>query len=360
MNFIRSLDKDLLKKLGIVMGAIVILFIILIIFMIIQGGKLSYNQIEEKMISSAKNYYNDFPDQLPQTNNGVVTISSDKLVELKYMKDLSKLVKNKSDVCSGQVSVTKNDETYLYSSTLNCGDNYKTKKLKDVLVEKVVDNDNGIYKIGEDYVFRGDNVDNYVSFADKIWRVLRVNSDGTIRLIDTTRRDSVVWDDRYNSDKEYNIGINDYNVSRIKDTLESIYDEFTDIDKAYMVKQRLCIGKRDEDSEDNSGNIECSNVVENQNIGLINVYEFPIASLSNACKKPSDPECTNYNYLADMTSTWTLNADSKTSYKVFKMSGEVFITNASNSSSIKPVIVINSQVNYVDGDGTEENPYTFK
>ena len=36
---------------------------------------------------------------------------------------------------------------------------------------------------GTSYYFRGNVIDNYVSFADKVWRIVRINGDGSIRLI---------------------------------------------------------------------------------------------------------------------------------------------------------------------------------
>lgn len=359
MNFIKNIDRKLLKRFGIIIGIIVILFIILIIFLLISGSRLSYKDIESKMISAAKEYYSDNTKELPKTDNGVVSVSADKLAEGKYMKSLDKLVKNKSAICSGQVMVTKNGEHLLYSATLNCGENYETKKLKDLLVENVVESGNGIYKIGESYVFRGDNVNNYVSFADKLWRILRINPDGTIRMIETTKRDIVQWDNRYNSEKKDTVGINDYNVSRIKDYISETYDEFDESSKAYLMKYNLCIGKRSENETNNDGSIECSQTLENQDLGLILVNEYVLASLSDKCKAPEDRECTNYNYLSDFNSMWTLTADKNTSQKVYKISDEAFLTNAANYSQIKLVVHINSQVNYVAGDGTEENPYTF-
>ena len=44
---------------------------------------------------------------------------------------------------------------------------------------------------GTSYYFRGNVVDNYVSFADKVWRIVRINGDGSIRLIlDDVAKDS--------------------------------------------------------------------------------------------------------------------------------------------------------------------------
>ena len=36
---------------------------------------------------------------------------------------------------------------------------------------------------GTSYYFRGNVIDNYVSFADKVWRIVRINGDKTVRLI---------------------------------------------------------------------------------------------------------------------------------------------------------------------------------
>ena len=44
---------------------------------------------------------------------------------------------------------------------------------------------------GTTYYFRGNVIDNYVSFADKIWRIVRINGDGTVRLVlDDVAKDS--------------------------------------------------------------------------------------------------------------------------------------------------------------------------
>ena len=44
---------------------------------------------------------------------------------------------------------------------------------------------------GTSYYFRGNVIDNYVSFADKTWRIVRINGDGSIRLVlDDVAKDS--------------------------------------------------------------------------------------------------------------------------------------------------------------------------
>lgn len=359
---LKNMDKKLIKKLGTILIIIMVLLIIMFIFMIINGRKIKYTDIESKLIVAAKKYYQAHPEELPQAENGYVTINSDKLIEEKYIKDLSKYAKDTNAVCSGQVRVSKNNDQLLYSAMLSCGDYYETKKLKNVIAssENIVTSGNGLYLYNNRYIFRGDNVNNYAKFADRLWLILGINSDGTIRMIDTTETKEIVWDDRYNSDEQYNAGINDFNVSRIKDTLNNEYDSFTDSDKAYLTVQNLCIGKRSVNDTNNDGSIECSKTLENQYIGLIQANEYPIASLDDSCISPSNPECTNYNFLTKIYSTWTLTAKSESSYEVYLLSGRIVSTEASDYNEYHSVVNINSDVNYVSGDGTENNPYVFK
>lgn len=51
----------------------------------------------------------------------------------------------------------------------------------------IEDRTNGIYSdeddLGTSYYFRGNVTNNYVKFANKYWRIIRINGDGTIRMI---------------------------------------------------------------------------------------------------------------------------------------------------------------------------------
>ena len=47
--------------------------------------------------------------------------------------------------------------------------------------ERVLNNAPDDY--GTSYYFRGNVLDNYVTFADKIWRIVRINGDGSVRLV---------------------------------------------------------------------------------------------------------------------------------------------------------------------------------
>ena len=84
-------------------------------------------------------------------------------------------------------------------------------------------NENGLYKIATDdgttYVFRGVVENNYVSFAGKTWRIIRVNEDGTIRMILTESLGN------FSLNVEPSPKNIKYNNSSLKKETESLFDD---------------------------------------------------------------------------------------------------------------------------------------
>ena len=76
----------------------------------------------------------------------------------------------------------------------NCGEVYQIEDNFITMIENVgagvwtnVDNKSGLYakKIDNEttYYYRGNVTNNYLVFADKYWRIIRINEDGSIRII---------------------------------------------------------------------------------------------------------------------------------------------------------------------------------
>jgi hypothetical protein len=362
INF-KNMDKRMITYLGIGIGSIVLLIIILFILKIIVGNRIDSKQLENKMKNAAIEYYKKYPDKLPSTSGNSVSISIDELVEAGNLKSLDKLL-DKGLTCEGKVNVSNNNGFYLYQPNIKCSDNYETNSLyKRILNDNsIVTTGNGLYKMNDYYLFRGENLNNYVKFANMNWQILRINSDNTIRLILVDDLDTVIWDDRYNVDTNDSVGKNDYSISRIKDTLNNYFNgkTFNDENKALIVPQSLCIGYRNENSTLNDGSIECSKKLDNQPIGLLQVNEYMLASLEPTCKNISDNQCRNYNFLAKYNSYWTLTANSANSYEVYKISGTLNSYLTYTYAQPKFVITLSSDALYKSGTGTQSDPYTLK
>lgn len=361
-----NVNKKLFKYMFIVIGAFVGLMLIIGIVKLIVGNKLSYAKIEDKMQKATVEYLNDKDTELSlPTGNEVVNVDVEDLVANKNMKELSKYIKDKNVTCTGNVVVRKQNDEYLYIPHLDCGDAYKTISLKDYIIDKqgVVTDGDGLYYLNNEYTYRGEYVNNYVTFAGQTWRILKIDIDGNIKLLQDETKLKRTWDNRYNVEAKSSVGINNYELSRINKTLNDLYDEiFTDDDKKYITSKYLCVGRRFIGDTTKDGQTECAEILENQKIGLIQIDEYLRVSLDSNCTKIREGACQNYNYLSKYTDAWwsiTPNAvDTHSVYEIY--SGIATSSNASLSKLVRASIYLNNDVIYVSGDGSKENPYIFK
>ena len=209
--------------------ALVMFLIIMAIAIVVKviGLKVSYEALEEKLEQAAAQYLIKNPSNLPSGSNPTVVVSANTLIENKYIKELKKYVKDSS--CTANVVVDYVNNDYKYQAYLTCN-SFKTEKLGDVLKK----NNNislvkeGLYEMNNEYVFRGQNPNNYVELNGEIWRIVKIDKNHNIKIIITeTEEDDLyaVWDDRYNTEEDSNYGINNFSLSRGLITIKNIYNQ---------------------------------------------------------------------------------------------------------------------------------------
>lgn len=356
-------NKKIYIYFGIGFIAMFLIIIFIAILTLVVGNKVSYQGAEVKIKNAAKKYYGIHQDKLPGVDQSI-TINIDELVNAKYIKSLDNLLKEDAKSCKASVTITNNNGKYLYNPYLDCGNDYKTSTIYDKIIDDngITSSKDGLYDINGNYVFRGEKVNNYVSFANKTWRILRLNSDKTIRLMEIARKDIYNWDDRYNVELSRSYGINDYTVSRIRDQIKNLYEtEFDDYQKSYIKSQNVCIGKQNIDSSKIDGSVECSSTISGEYASTLQVNEYVLASIDKTCKLLNDAQCINYNYLSTIkNSYWTITASTERTDKVFKISNSVQSSRANANATILLVIHLDGNIIYSSGDGTINNPYIIK
>lgn len=361
------MNNQIAKRAVIGMGIFILVIIFVMIIASCSGNRTyTYKELENKMVSLAKQKYND-DSLLPKENGGSLEVSLQSFVDEGSLKNIQDIVENNS-VCSGHVEIINNNDNYLYLPYLNCGADYKSKTLYETLTNNVVTMGNGLYVDGDEYIFKGDTVNNYLKIGDTEYRILRINNDGSIRAIDTTKRELYNWDDRYNIEKDLDYGINDYTAngidSRIKELLNTYYNDENVIPtnmKNYFKTQNLCVGKRSINEFINDGSIECSKTIDKQIFGLVQLNEFFKVSLDPNCTEVHSDSCSNYNYFSSLPNMWTITADKDTTYKVYRITyGSADLANASNT--YYPLLVVRLDKNLIidEGDGSQANPYIIK
>ncbi|MBE6161229.1 MAG: hypothetical protein E7158_03315 [Firmicutes bacterium] len=366
-SFLENLDDESKKRIkifGVAVVVFILLIIVIAIIVAIVNRKTSYEEMEDIMAKAAYKYYEDNKGQLPTEEVKTTVVSAQTLVEKEYMKPISKYTKDES--CSGNVVVTYKDGEYFYQPFLTCN-GFVTSLLIDKLKKdnQVVASGDGLYDEAGVLRFRGEYVNNYLKLDGFLYRIIKIDSDNKVYITPDFLDDNdesiyLIWDNRYNTESDTYSGINDYSLSRIKKSLNSLYDNFGTTVKSNTVKFSTCIGKRGFDDQNNG--VEC-NVFDDSYISLIPTYEYIKASLAPACSSPSSKECANYNYLHNEDySWWTATGSSENTDDIYYVSlnGEIDKERGDTSKVARFVLALKPDAVLRSGNGTKKSPYEIR
>lgn len=364
-----ELKKKLLVLGEIILGGAIVLLLILFLLSSFVQKNYSYDDIEEIMKNAAIAYFEDNSDKLPSLENERVEITADILAASEYMKEMTEYT-GENLTCTGKVSVQTNGDEYLYIPKLECGEEYTTQTLNEVVTKNVITEGYGLYQMGDSYVYRGEEVNNYLELDKALWRIVKVNENGNFILILETRpKESVPWDNRYNSQVGYNSGINSYSASRILESLNDYYktnkeDEaiLSDEDRSKTLPFNQCIGKRNTNDATKDNSVECATTIENQKIGLLTAADYMNASVDTNCNTILSYSCQNYNYLVTNYKWWLATATNDSTKDVYGVNNEGIVKSTSAASYMYPraVIMLDANVLYKSGKGTMNKPYKLK
>lgn len=366
-----DLKKTIIKLMIIIGGGILLLILILSISSSFTKKSYSYEKIEEIMVQAAKSYLNDNPEILAVADTRIVEVPIANLVAAGKMKDLSEYTA-KGVACTGNVVVSKVGNEYVYTSNLNCGDHYSSTPLYTKVLQDspITDSGYGLYSLNGEKVFRGEKVNNYVQLEKALWRIVKIDSNNNIVLIkETPVGYTTAWDNRYNQEIGYNVGLNNYSTSRIKEYLESSYNPVKETevylsinDKAKLIAYDACVGSRATNSKTNSNAIECKKKENNQKLGLLTVSDYINASTDSNCVTAESLTCQNYNYLVKDYAWWLATPVTNTTDKAYSITvkGEIKVSQTGDYYNVRPVVKLNSTVTISGGDGSEKNPYVIK
>lgn len=360
---------DGIKKLLIISGGIIggLLVLVLIIYLIsaVKGKYIDYSEFEKRLYDAAVKYYEENKKELP-SYDGEFTLSYSTLEKAGYIKPINKLLKNSS--CTAEVVVTKYADNYSYIPYVDCGNDYSTKELYKVIFENnnITSEGKGLYKGTDYYYFKGEVTNNYVGFDGQLYRIVKINEDNSITVIKVEKTSKTyTWDNRFNIEENANYGINDFELSRIKDTLKELSTNseiLSDTTKSKLVARNLCIGKRKLTDTDKTNKTECSVMsADKYYVGLLTVSDYLEASLDENCTNTDSKSCMNYNFLATIGTSLTLTgvADNTVDIYYFNKRG-VKTRDAFENQSLNVVTFISNKAIYDSGNGTESNPYLVK
>ncbi len=224
----------------------------------------------------------------------------------------------------------------------------------------VTDNADGLVETTTDegsvYYFKGNVANNYVSLANKLWRIVRINADGTVSMVldDLLEEESAFFDSNESESTAFN-------ESTIYSYLTSWYDvNLKDYDH-YIANSKYCT--------DDNAQIEEEGVIYYLPEQRIFNEQSPVVSCpgtmvsAKIALMTADDVLLAGSYLnkEDITRDWwtmTLNKkDNKVNYYITANNNGLNKDIAeSDKKGIRPVITIIKKLN-TSGDGSIDNPY---
>ena len=361
-------------------------------------GDLSFNFINGQIIdtsltneysfsitnTSSVSYYYNLALENIQTTDGInFELQSDR----EGFQTISKKLTNGSYTYSGTIKINGN-ETHSYTFLLYNPENTPINGKLSVELEKdmntlanvvlknniinektktplgeIAKEEEGLIEnsddIGTSYYFRGNVTNNYVSFANLMWRIVKINGDGSVKL---------VLDDLINNNTQFYKDQFDltFPTSSIYESLNAWYNtnlkEFDNL----IANHRFCTDATNGENGFSSLTriyinkdpiFQCLGTTNSAKIGLLTADEISFAGANNKAQNDL-----YYLYNENIKSGWwtmspAKNNDGTISYIEIQKNGQMNSgTNGFLFRGVRPVINLIKKAT-VTGNGSKENPY---
>lgn len=215
-----------------------------------------------------------------------------------------------------------------------------TSEVSDTFATSLIANnkDNGnLKKVNDDYYFNGSIDNNYVTYSNMIWRIVKIDSKNRITLIS----ENVIG--------TLNMGDNDYDKSNVIYWLNKVKDinnsgilenVLSDTDKI-LTKVNVCI-----DSINNVEKLKCAENNKDYKIGLLSIWDYVYTGGDKGfINNGKATYLSNRNKSKD---AWYINSD-----------GKIDVDSNQSIIGIKPIITLKADINTNGGTGTKDDPYTL-
>ncbi len=188
----------------------------------------------------------------------------------------------------------------------------------------------GLYRISGSYLYKGTAVDNYVKFSNTLWRIIKVNSDGSIEMVT----------DSYINALDWNSKITDYASSDIRSYLNDVY--LNTLNKDLLTNVTYCT-----DLITDLSSVKCDNSDSSDFVRLLGITEFLNSGVDGK------------TFITDGNNNiWLYNSNEKS---VWNTNGTGLGTsNADSGYLVKAVVHIKNSAQLLGGKGKKEDPYIIE
>lgn len=240
---------------------------------------------------------------------------------------------------------------FICACVLFYGARFTSLYIKNKKVE--VENVNTLYKvifntnfgkenfvdIGGNHYFKNKVDNNYVTYSNILWRIIRINADNSVTLISENPLVSLAYKEEVNFKESY---LNKWlNITEEEENTGILEYNLNNPDK-YLLKNETCL-----DVVDKLSNQLCKTTYTNKYLGLMSTSDYV-----NTGAETSFINNNTKFYLSNTTDTnkiWYITDTNKVSY-----------SDGTDLIGLRPVITVKGNINIVSGNGTLNSPYTFE
>ena len=240
---------------------------------------------------------------------------------------------------------------FICACVLFYGARFTSLYIKNKKVE--VENVNTLYKvifntnygkenfvdIGGNHYFKNEVDNNYVTYSNILWRIIRINADNSVTLISENPLVSLAYKEKVNFEESY---LNKWlNITEEEENTGSLEYNLNNPDK-YLLKNETCL-----DVVDKLSNQLCKTTYTDKYLGLMSTSDYV-----NTGAETSFINNNTKFYLSNTTDTnkiWYITDTNKVSY-----------SDGTDLIGLRPVITVKGNINIVSGNGTLNSPYTFE
>lgn len=222
----------------------------------------------------------------------------------------------------------------------------------------------GLYDLGETYVFRGSDPANYLKIGTEKYRILSIDKDYHMRIIGVNLGLTGNW----STDTTYPNFLNSNVSTSLIEYLENETKSINSFIDNIVDGTNLYIGPISGSSMSYNvlKSVEVTSTISNK-IGLINISDYVIASLDSSCNNNIySSTCSNTNYLSSTfgnSSIWTMNPSNESNKAMIIQNKNITSYNINGQNDaifgIYPVINMNSNTWISSGSGTSSDPYVL-
>ncbi len=273
------------------------------------------------------------------------------------------------------INIEENHEEYFADILLNNNEIQTESSTK--IGEEISSTYEGLIEANDDtgayYYFRGKVENNYVSFANLLWRIVKINSDGSIKLVlnDYTETTANIYESNTEHSLEEKMNIT---ANTLYENLNTWYQEHLKEYENHLISNKYCVDSSIFETKDNRNyylgynrilndhtvSYNCLGTTYTSKIGLLSVDEVVLAGATSTLDNTE-----YYLYVpGKVVSWWTITPSTSdneniTFFEVDQNGKVVSVSNGNYFKGMRPTIYLIRKT-IVSGTGTSTDPYTIK